>query len=184
MRSPRHQATHERLIACALDLFEAQGFDKTTVAQIATAAGVSEMTFFRHFASKELVVLTDPYDPAIAEAIAAQPGDLTPLPRAVHGVRDALDNLSEPESDLVRRRVRIVADSSNLRAQSSRSTIATQEGIGDQLIADGASVVAARAAAAAVLAALTAALFEWSRDEQLGLSAALDIALHTLEGSS
>src|SRR5690625_7043573 len=69
----RRERTTARLATCALELFEVHGFENTTVAQIAEAAGVSEMTFFRHFATKERAILADPYDPAIASAIAAQP---------------------------------------------------------------------------------------------------------------
>ncbi|SFA93242.1 transcriptional regulator, TetR family [Amycolatopsis marina] len=179
--TPRHRRTHARLIECALDLFEVQGFEQTTVAQIVAAAGVTEMTFFRHFASKELVVLSDPYDPAIADAVAGQPVDDPALVRAVRGIRQALSGLSEPESELVRRRVRIIAGSAALRASSAGVNAATEARIGDQLIADGAPVLVARAAAAAVLAVLTAALFEWARDERLTLRAAVDVALRTLE---
>lgn len=165
-----------------MELFEAQGFEQTTVAQIADAAGVTEMTFFRHFASKESVVLADPYDPAIADAIAGQPADDAALVRAVGGVRHALSGLTEPESELVRRRVRIIAGSAALRASSAGANAATEARIADQLIADGAPALTARAAAAAVLAALTAALFEWARDEALSLAAAIEVALRTLEG--
>lgn len=182
MVSSRSERTRARLIASALELFEGQGFDRTTVAQIAAAAEVTEMTFFRHFASKELVVLTDPYDPAIADAVAAQPVGDAPVVRAVRGVRQALHGLSEPESALVRRRVRIIARSPSLRARSIEVNAATERLIGDQLIAGGTPSLAARAAAAAVLAVLTAALFEWARDEQLSLSVALETALCTLEG--
>lgn len=181
--SSRYERTHARLIENALDLFEAHGFEQTTVAQIAAAAGVTEMTFFRHFASKELVVLTDPYDPAIADSIAAQPTDAPALIRAAHGVRHAVGELSEPESELVRRRVRIIAGSSALRASSTGSNAATEARIADQLIADGAEVLIARAAAAAVLAALTAALFEWARNERWTLATAIDGALGALESS-
>lgn len=44
------------MIACAIDQFSTRGFDKTTVDDIADAAGYSQRTFFRHFASKEDVV--------------------------------------------------------------------------------------------------------------------------------
>ena len=47
------ERTRERLLAVALDLFAARGYHATTAAQIAAAAGVSEMTFFRHFPAKE-----------------------------------------------------------------------------------------------------------------------------------
>jgi AcrR family transcriptional regulator len=46
----------ERLQAAALERFGAQGFDGTTVAEIAAAAGLTERTFFRHFADKREVL--------------------------------------------------------------------------------------------------------------------------------
>lgn len=48
--------TRERLQAAALDLFAAHGFDRTTVAEIAASAGLTERTFFRHFADKREVL--------------------------------------------------------------------------------------------------------------------------------
>ncbi|HIY66702.1 MAG TPA: TetR/AcrR family transcriptional regulator; helix-turn-helix transcriptional regulator [Candidatus Agrococcus pullicola] len=164
-----------------MDLFESQGFEETTVTQIAARAGVTEMTFFRHFPSKDLVVLTDPYDPAIADSVAAQPADASALIRAVHGIRRALDELPEPESELVQRRVRIIAGSASLRARSAEAHIATQMRISEQLVAGGADVLVARTVAAAVLAALTAALFEWARDERWTLRTAIAGALDALE---
>jgi len=168
---------------CALDLFEAQGYEQTTVGQIAAAAGVTEMTFFRHFARKESVVLADPYDPVLAAGIAAQPVDLAPLTRAARGVREMLASLPEPHTAVVRRRVRVIAASPDLRAGSALNNQATEARIRDQLIADGASPLAAAVAAAALLAAMTAALFTWADAEQLSMTGALQAALHTLEGS-
>ena len=72
----KSEQTHSRLQQQALDLFAEYGFEATTVERIARAAGVSEMTFFRHFPTKDAVVLDDPFDPQIAAAVAAQPGSL------------------------------------------------------------------------------------------------------------
>ena len=46
----------ERLQRAALELYSEQGFDQTTVAEIAQRAGLTERTFFRHFADKREVV--------------------------------------------------------------------------------------------------------------------------------
>jgi len=51
-RARRKAATRARLSAAALELFASQGYDSTTVAQIAAAAHVSARTFFVHFATK------------------------------------------------------------------------------------------------------------------------------------
>ncbi|GAA3632246.1 hypothetical protein GCM10022200_13910 [Microbacterium awajiense] len=47
------------VVAAAIDLFARQGFDATTVEQIARAAGVSRSTFFRQFGGKDDVVFAD-----------------------------------------------------------------------------------------------------------------------------
>jgi AcrR family transcriptional regulator len=175
------QRTHDRILDRALDLFERHGFEDTTVARIAAAAEITEMTFFRHFRSKEQLVLDDPYDPVIAAAIAAQPRSLGPLARAVRGVRSAWAQLDEPEGELVRRRVRVVAGSPALRAGAWRNNEKTERLMVDQLVADGTEPLPARAAAGAVLAAIMAALYAWAGDDDRTLSAAVLTALDTLD---
>jgi AcrR family transcriptional regulator len=59
----------------AYRLFREQGYDATTVDQIAEAADVSPSTFFRYFPSKEDVVLGDEYDPLLARALVEAPVD-------------------------------------------------------------------------------------------------------------
>lgn len=177
----KRERTRARLQECALVLFETEGFDDTTVAQIAGAAGVSEMTFYRHFATKEAVVLEDPYDPVIAEAIAAQPHSLQPLTRAVRGVASAWSALPEPEGELVRRRIRIAAGTPSLGAATWRNNAETERRIGDQLIVDGTAPLRARVVGAAVLAALVAGLFEWARHDDGRLSDVISVTLDTLD---
>lgn len=52
-------APHTAVMAAALDLFDRQGFEATSVEQIAQAAGVSRSTFFRQFGGKDDVVFAD-----------------------------------------------------------------------------------------------------------------------------
>lgn len=177
----KRQRTRARLVAAALDLFEQHGYDDTTVAQIAAAAGVTEMTFFRHFRTKDHVLLDDPYDPLIAAAVGRQARHLPPLARAVRGIRDAWNDIPPPAEDEVRRRIRIAAQSPTLRSGMTRNNARTEQLVADQLIADGTDPLRARVAAAAVLAGLTAALLEWSRHDDTPLSDAIAAALRTLE---
>ncbi len=178
----KRQRTRERILGCALDLFERHGFDHTTIAQIAAMAGVTEMTCFRHFPAKDQLVLDDPYDPVIADAVAAQPATLSPLSRTARGLGQAWSQLSEPEGDVVRRRVRLVAQTPVLRAAVWRNNSETERAIVDQLIRDGVEPLRAYAAVGAVLAAIMAALFEWSRRDDITLSDAIAVALDTVDG--
>lgn len=179
----KRQRTHARILDCALDLFERQGFERTTAAQIAASAGVTEMTFFRHFRAKEHLLLDDPYDPLIAAAVARQPRALGPLSRTVRGIRHAWEELDAPESALVRRRVGIVAHTPVLRAAAWRNNAETERLIVDQLVRDGTDPLRAHAAAGAALAALMAALFEWARRDDAVLADAVAVALDTLDGA-
>lgn len=60
----------------ALRLFRAQGYQATTVEQIAEAAEVSPSTVFRYFPTKDALVLTDDYDPIMMEQLRSQPAKL------------------------------------------------------------------------------------------------------------
>ncbi|WP_235020123.1 TetR/AcrR family transcriptional regulator [Ruania rhizosphaerae] len=180
----RAARTRARLAACALDLFEQHGFEATTTVQIAAAAGVSEMTLFRHFPTKDQLVTGDPYDPAIAEVVAAQPASMPPLARASAGVRTAWARLPEPETGDVRRRVRIVASTPSLIAAMHAGTRATEDAIAHALIGGGASGRDARIAAAALLAALTAALLDWAETDDGTLGEAIVSALDVLDGDT
>lgn len=154
--------TRARLQAVALQLFAEHGYDATTVDQIASAAGVSQMTFFRHFPTKESAVLDDPFDPAIAAAIAGAPRELAPVSRICAGLRRALAELDLPDQQQVRARVRIATTSPSLQAGMWANTLATQRVVADTLERDGVSRLQARVAAAATIAGLTAALQDWS----------------------
>ena len=89
----RLRSTRSRLRSCGLRLIAERGYDETTARDIAQAAGVSVMTFFRHFPSKEDVVLGMPPDSAaivVAERTLGAAGeDARPLDVA-HTVLDAV----------------------------------------------------------------------------------------------
>lgn len=161
MVTPRTLRTRARILEAALDLFEHQGYDATTVNQIADVAGVTPMTFFRHFATKDAVLVTDPYDPLIAEAVAAQPTELPPLERTRLGLLAALGDITPTEDATARRRVALVARSPALRAAVSAGTDATQQAIVERLVSDGVERLDAAVAVSACLAATTTALLAW-----------------------
>lgn len=180
-RPSKRERTLAALIEAGLDLFERQGYESTTVAEIARAAGVTEMTFFRYFPAKEHLLLDDPYDPVLIAAIGEQPQTDAPFLRALRGVRAAWRALPEPETPVIRRRVRIAAQTPSLRGAMWRSTGNTERAIVAQLVSDGAAPEVARVAAASVLAALVAGLFSWAEDEKQTLADAIERALDVIE---
>jgi AcrR family transcriptional regulator len=79
LRERKKLRTRSTLIDVAVDLCLRQGYDKTTVEQIAAAADVSPRTFSRYFPTKESVIAAaaDEIDDIIAAALATQPRDIT-----------------------------------------------------------------------------------------------------------
>ena len=161
-----------------------QGYEQTTVEQIAAAAGVSHMTFFRHFPTKESVVLDDPFDPALGAAVAAAPCSLPPLLRACRGLRAAVASLELPLEDQVRARVRIGASHPALLAGMWANTVETQDVVALALTPEqaGEPGPTERVAAAAAVAALTTAVLTWSLgDDTISLADRLVEALDVLD---
>ncbi len=87
-----------RLVRAALDLFTEQGYDDTTVVQIAERAGLTKSTFFRYFPDKRdvLVAGRDALSRCFAEGIASAPTTATPL-EAVACALDAAAAVLTPD---------------------------------------------------------------------------------------
>jgi AcrR family transcriptional regulator len=88
----------ERLVVAALGLFTEQGYDDTTVTQIAQRAGLTKTTFFRHFPDKREVLFAgqEIHSRLLADGAAAAPDQATPLEAAASAL-DALAASFTPE---------------------------------------------------------------------------------------
>ena len=78
LRERKRAKTRRALIDAAVELFDRQGYEQTTVAQIAAAAEISTRTFFSYFASKEDLLFPDSQArvQAVLDAIGQRrPGD-------------------------------------------------------------------------------------------------------------
>src|SRR5271155_4577260 len=98
--------SRRRLQEAALALYSEQGFDQTTAAQIAAQAGVTERTFFRHFADKREVLFGGSallQERIVAGVAGAPPGD-GPLDAVARGLDAAATMLGESRRDLSRLR--------------------------------------------------------------------------------
>ncbi len=176
----RSAETRARLQAAALELCARDGYDRVTVDQIAAAAGVTSMTFFRYFATKDAVILEDPYDPAIVDGIVEQPAGLPALERVCRGIASAWSRLPQPDRGDTRQRIRIVVASPALMACMWENNLTTQRAIVTALVSTGVERLQAEVAAGACLGAVMAALLEWGRHAEGSLGDCLAVALGQL----
>lgn len=100
----------------ALRLFREQGYEETTVQQIAEAAVISESTFYRYFPTKADVVLSDELDPQFVAAFRAQPPELTALEAMRNAFRSVIDTFSTEDKARQRELLQLSLSVPELRA--------------------------------------------------------------------
>lgn len=142
-----------RLAKAALELYAERGFDETTVAEIAERAGLTERTFFRHFADKREVLFggQELLGRAITEAVAAAPDSAEPMEIAIAAVQAAADRIPD-QRDLQRQRRAVIAANPGLQERELRKMAV----LGDELA--GALRAAGVSASTAVLCAQVATI--------------------------
>jgi len=160
-RQRKKTATRDRLRASALRLFREQGYDATTVEQIAAAAGVSHMTFFRYFPSKEDVAMSDSYDPLIAQALEQTPA-AWPVTRRIRTVLvQGLRHVYDTDRDALFAQNKLIVSTPALRERLWADQIATQQLILQALSPGDQPSFADRVTVAACLAAASTAILTW-----------------------
>jgi AcrR family transcriptional regulator len=127
LRERKKLKTRRSIQEHALRLFQEQGYDATTVEQIAEAAEVSPSTFFRYFPTKEDTVLTDEYDPWILEAIRAQPPELSPIDVLRKVLHDIVGAMLAADRQRILDRGRLMLSVPALRSRQWEQTRATQQ---------------------------------------------------------
>ena len=158
-RQRKKTATRDRIRASALRLFGEQGYDATTVEQIAAAAGVSHMTFFRYFPTKEDVVLSDSYDPVIAALIAQTPATWPLIQRIRTVLVQGLRQVYDTDRDALLAQNTLIVSTPVLRERLWASQMATQQLILEAL--GPRPSFQTRVIVAACLAAASTAILTW-----------------------
>ncbi|WP_067818692.1 TetR family transcriptional regulator [Nocardia inohanensis] len=120
LRERKKERTRRTIRTEAFRLFREQGYNETTVEQIAEAAEISPSTFFRYFPSKEQVVLADDLDPYMFRAIDRQPPGMPLLAAIRQATLDALAEVSEEEFDFERERMALIRAVPELRGVIAR----------------------------------------------------------------
>jgi AcrR family transcriptional regulator len=117
LRERKKARTREALEDAALALFTKQGFDGTTVEEIADACEVSPRTFFRYFPTKEDVLFADADTKRerLVAVLAEQPLDRAPLPALEAAMRALIVDYRDDRATLVAR-TKVLEGSSQLQA--------------------------------------------------------------------
>src|SRR5271166_244751 len=99
-----------RLELAALELYGERGFEQTTVAEIAKRAGLTERTFFRHFADKREVLFwgAGALQEFLVSNVDAAPAPLPPIEAIAVALCAAADDIFEERRDLARQRQAII----------------------------------------------------------------------------
>ncbi|WP_030182940.1 TetR/AcrR family transcriptional regulator [Streptomyces violaceorubidus] len=175
LRERRRSETRRLVQAHAVRLFTECGYDAVTVADVAEAASVSAMTVYRHFSTKEDLVLIDQPAQLIAEHVAASSAAQPLVRRVGSALIDAATTSTGGNGDQQAANERFLLDclrlmvsTPALRARHLDSQYALQQAIVDALGDDATGpddVFRAQAATSACLAAMHTALTRWVEDD-------------------
>ncbi len=165
LRERKKQKTRWSIQEHALRLFREQGYEQTTVDQIAAAAEVSPSTFFRYFRTKEDVVIEDEYDPLLLRLLAEAPAELPPITALRQALAKGFEAIGPDEMAQVYQRTELMMKVPALRMRAMDNFTGSVEmvakGVGARVGRDP-SEVEVRAFAGAVIGALTAAIYIWA----------------------
>ncbi|WP_432545797.1 TetR/AcrR family transcriptional regulator [Kineococcus sp. SYSU DK004] len=164
-RERRQAAARRALAEQALRLFAEQGYEATTVAEIADAADMSPRTFFRHVRDKDEAVFAadeDLFTEVVDAAALAGPG-VPPLARLLHGVR-ALAGSTGQDGAAKCARERVLAENPVLRARELAQQLRWQQRAEEFLREQGVPAGDAALAAGLVLTLWREAYRRWIAD--------------------
>jgi AcrR family transcriptional regulator len=123
----------ERLVRAAVDLFAEQGYEATTVNEIAErAGGLTKTTFFRHFSDKREVLFVagqEIHGQLVADAIAAAPESATPLQVVAAAVDALAATFTEDRREFSARLRAVIAASGELRERAMTKRAALAEDV-------------------------------------------------------
>jgi AcrR family transcriptional regulator len=184
LRERKKAKTRAAIQQHALRLFREQGYEATTVEQIAEAAEVSPSTYFRYFPTKEDVVLWDDLDPLLITAFEAQPGELSPIQALRGALRQVFADLPAGEMEQQWERSRLILAVPELRMRMLDQFAGIIEVIAElaaNRLGRNADDFAVRTFAGAVTGALLATLFAGGRDPGPDFLAKMDDCLALVE---
>jgi AcrR family transcriptional regulator len=156
-----------RLQEAALELYGQRGYEHATVAEIAKRAGLTERTFFRHFADKREVLFAGAGElqELIASAVADAPNSLAPIDAVAAGL-EAAAPLFQERRKYSRRRQAIIEANAELRERELIKLASLASAITDALRGRGVTDPAASLTAEAGIAVFRVAFERWINERK------------------
>ena len=150
-------------------LYGERGFEQTTVAEIAGRAGLTERTFFRHFADKREVLFagSDEFQELIVDTAARAPDSLAPIDAAAAGLEAAAAALQERREFAVQRQA-IIAANAELRERELIKFASLSAALADALRRRGVADPAASLTAEVAMAVFKTAFERWIDEDSDG----------------
>jgi AcrR family transcriptional regulator len=185
LRERKKQKTRWAIQAHALRLFAQQGYEQTTVEQIAEAAEVSQSTFFRYFRTKEDLVVNDEYDDLMLRLFQAEPADRPPVAALRHVIGQAFQGMTAEDIDKIKQRVVLMTAVPALRMRlldQFNTNLGLVAGVLARHMGAPADAFEVRVLAGAVTGVLVTAVFVWAEGGAGGdFAEIVDRALAQLE---
>jgi AcrR family transcriptional regulator len=188
LRERKKARTRAAIREHAVRLFREQGYQATTVEQIAAAAEVSPSTFFRYFPTKEDVVLQDDMDLRLLEMLSKQPPGMAPLAAIRAAVREAVSSFGAAEMAQFAATTELMMTVPEVRARAMDEFARTIEVIAEavgQRAGRSPQDMAVRVFAGAVVGVIMSVSLPWhdlaDRKHTMEMFAGIDEALALLE---
>lgn len=159
--------TRMRLVRAAVELCSEQGYDATTVTEIAERAGLTRATFFRHFPDKREVLFAgqEEHSALLAAGIAAAPGEASPVEAVAAGVSTLAASFSADQRDVGPRLRAAVASSTELQERDALKSARLAESMSTALVARGVAEPAAQLAAGLGVLAVKQGYRRWTESD-------------------
>ncbi|MEZ0068966.1 AcrR family transcriptional regulator [Streptacidiphilus sp. MAP12-20] len=187
LRERKKLKTRRAIRAAAFGLFADQGYEATTVDQIAAAAEVSPSTFFRYFPTKEDLVISDDYDPLLEAAFRARPQDEPLIDSLRAAMIKPLREILAAERDDMLLRMRLYREVPAIRSRAMTEQQRTSDmmcGLLAERTGHDPRSLELRAVVAGILAASSETVIYWAeRDGVDDVADLLDAALTALATS-
>ncbi|MFE0103684.1 TetR/AcrR family transcriptional regulator [Streptomyces sp. NPDC059009] len=151
-----------RLATAAMELYSERGYDQTTVAEIAKRAGLTERTFFRHYADKREVLFggAGELQQLFTDAVSEAPPSAAPIDAVAAGL-EALADSFKGRRDFARQRQAVITSNAELQERELIKLASMSAALAEALRGRGVGAPAASLAAEAGVAVFKVGFERW-----------------------